>query len=380
MHNKSIDYLIIGPAHPYRGGIAETNHELALAFKKNGKKVQIWTFNKLYPKFIFPGKTQFSNQNAPKNIDIKRMIHAYSPFQWHSVVKEIKALNPEVIIFRYWTPFLAICYGYIARNVGSNIKCIGMVDNWIPHENRISDKFLNNYFGNGCSSFITLSKSVANEIKLNFSKPILKGFHPINEFLPFPISKIKARKNLNLSSSASYILFFGLIRKYKGLDLLIDAFKILSKENPKLELIIAGEFYESKKKYYNLIKNYHLENNVKIFPYFLNKDDLRDFFCASKLVILPYKSATQSGIAPLAYKYLKPLVVTDIHGLSEPVFKDKTGVVCKIDSDSIADGIKEAMDPKNYIKFKKQISIKRKNYTWENFTNETMSFLLEKFG
>ena len=109
MHNKSIDYLIIGPAHPYRGGIAETNHELALAFNKNGKKVQIWTFNKLYPKLIFPGKTQFSNQNTPKNIDIKRMIHAYSPFQWHSVVKEIKALNPEVIIFRYWTPFLAIC-------------------------------------------------------------------------------------------------------------------------------------------------------------------------------------------------------------------------------------------------------------------------------
>ena len=148
MHNKSIDYLIIGSAHPYRGGIAETNHELALAFKKNGKKVQIWTFNKLYPKFIFPGKTQFSNQNAPKNIDIKRMIHAYSPFRWYSVVKEIKALNPEVIIFRYWTPFLAICYGYIARNVGSNIKCIGMVDNWIPHENKIFDKFLNDYFGN----------------------------------------------------------------------------------------------------------------------------------------------------------------------------------------------------------------------------------------
>jgi len=375
MQNKSIDYLIIGPAHPYRGGIAETNHELALAFKKNGKKVQIWTFNKLYPNFIFPGKTQFSNQNAPKNIDIKRMIHAYSPFRWYSVVKEIKALNPEVIIFRYWTPFLAICYGYIARNVNSNIKCIGMVDNWIPHENRISDKFLNNYFGNSCSSFVTLSKSVANEIKLNFNKPILKGFHPINEFLPVPISKIEARKNLNLSSSASYILFFGLIRKYKGLDLLIDAFSIYQKKNQNTYLLIVGEFYENKNKYLRHIDNLDLKNKVVLYPEFINSNQTRNFFCASDCVAQTYRSASQSGVTPLSYHYGLPILVSNLNGLIKPIKNDDSGIITELNSTSIAKGLNEILQPKALMKFRKNIQSSRSNYSWKKFNQRMIHFI-----
>jgi len=375
MHNKSIDYLIIGPAHPYRGGIAETNHELALAFKKNGKKVQIWTFNKLYPKLIFPGKTQFSNQNAPKNIDIKRMIHVYSPFRWHSVVKEIKALNPKVIIFRYWTPFLAICYGYIARNVDSNIKCVGMVDNWIPHENRISDKFLNDYFGKGCTSFVTLSKSVANEIKLNFSKPILNGFHPINEFLPVSISKVEARKNLNLSSNASYILFFGLIRKYKGLDLLIDAFSIYQKKNKNAYLLIVGEFYENKNKYLRLINNLGLENKVLLYPEFMDSDQARNFFCASDCVAQTYRSASQSGVTPVAYHYGLPILVSNLNGLIKPIKNDDSGIITEINSTSIAKGLNEILQPKNLMKFRKNIQSSRSNYSWKKFNQQMIHFI-----
>ena len=375
MQNKSIDYLIIGPAHPYRGGIAETNHELALAFKKNGKKVQIWTFNKLYPNFIFPGKTQFSNQNVPKNIDIKRMIHAYSPFRWYSVVKEIKALNPKVIIFRYWTPFLAICYGYIARNVNSNIKCIGMVDNWIPHENRISDKFLNNYFGNGCSSFVTLSKSVANEIELNFNKPILKGFHPINQFLPVPISKIEARKNLNLSSNASYILFFGLIRKYKGLDLLIDAFSIYQTKNKNAYLLIVGEFYENKNKYLRQIDNLDLKNKVLLYPEFINSDQVRNFFCASDCVAQTYRSASQSGVTPLSYHYGLPILVSNLNGLIKPIKNDDSGIITEINSTSIANGLNEILQPKALMKFRKNIQFSCSNYSWEKFNQQMIHFI-----
>jgi len=375
MQKKQVDYLIIGPAHPYRGGIAETNHELALGFKKNGKKVEIWTFKKLYFNFLFPGKTQFTNQSAPKELDIKRVIHAYSPFQWNNIIKKIKKLNPKNIIFRYYTPFLALCYGYLARNIGSKINCIGMVDNWIPHENTFLDNYLNNFFGSACSSFVTLSKSVANEIENNFNKPILKGFHPINEFLPKPISKNIARKNLNLSNDLEYILFFGLVRKYKGLDLLIDAFSIFHKKNSNAQLLIVGEFYEQKNKYLRQINKLGLENKITLYPEFINSIKVRDFFCAADCVAQPYRSASQSGVTPVAYHYGLPILVTKLNGLSSPIKNDESGVITEIDSNSIAKGLIKILKPDYNIKFRKKIKSSRPNYSWKKFNQEMINFI-----
>ena len=159
------------------------------------------------------------------------------------------------------------------------------------------------------------------------------------------------------------------------MDLLIDAFKKISKEIPELELLIAGEFYDDKRKYYKQIKNQQIENKVKIFDYFQSRDDLRDLFCVSKIVVLPYKSASQSGIIPLAYKYLRPIVTTDLPGLSNQILEDKTGIICKINSDSIANGIKKALESKNYVKMKNQISLKIKSYTWESFSLKAMNFI-----
>tara|TARA_B110000014_G_scaffold165603_1_gene117092 strand:- start:719 stop:1849 length:1131 start_codon:yes stop_codon:yes gene_type:complete len=375
MQKKQVDYLIIGPAHPYRGGIAETNHELALAFKKNNKKVQIWTFKKLYFNFLFPGKTQFSDQSAPKELDIKRVIHAYSPFEWNNVIKKIKKLNPKNVIFRYYTPFLALCYGYLARNISSKINCIGMVDNWIPHENTFLDNYLSKFFGSSCISFVTLSKSVANEIENNFNKPILKGFHPINEFLPKPISKKIARKNLNLSNKIKYILFFGLIRKYKGLDLLIEAFSIYQKLNTNTQLLIVGEFYEKKNKYIKQINDLGLENKIRLYPEFIDSIKARDFFCAADCVAQTYKSASQSGVTPVAYHYNLPVLVTKIDGLSNPIVNDESGVITEIDSNSIAKGLIEILKTDYNIKFRKKIKSSRENYSWKKFNQEMINFI-----
>ncbi len=367
--------LLLGPSYPYRGGIAETQNEFAITLKNLDYEVYVWTFKFQYPSAFFPGKTQISKDLKPNELNIERKIHSMNPLNWIKLAREINKIKPKYLFLRYWTPFLAPCWFNIGKRISKETKVIGLVDNWIPHETKFSDRFLNNLFEKTCDCFVTLSSYVSNQIKQSSSKNILSSFHPINNLLPDSIEEKIAYKKLNLNPEKEYILFAGLIRKYKGLDLLVDAFRKISKEMPKLELIIAGEFYDDKRKYYNLIENYKIENKVKIFANFQTKDDLRDLFCASKIVILPYKSASQSGITPLAYKYLKPIVATDIPGLSKQISEDQTGIICKINPDSIADGIKKALAPKNYLKMKDKISTKRKNYTWEKFTLNTIHFL-----
>ena len=367
--------LLLGPSYPYRGGIAETQNEFAMALKKLNYEVYVWTFKFQYPNLLFPGKTQMSKDSKPNDLNIERKIHSMNPINWIKLSKEINKIKPKYLLIRYWTPFLAPCWFSIGKRISNETKVIGIVDNWIPHETKFSDHFLNTLFEKTCDRFITLSSYVSNQIKQYSSKDILSLFHPINNFLPDFIDEKLAHERLNLNTKKKYILFAGLIRKYKGLDLLIDAFKKISEENQELRLLIAGEFYDDKRKYYNQIKSCKIENKVKIFDSFQSKDDLRDLFCASKIVVLPYKSASQSGITPLAYKYLRPLVSTDLPGLSNQILEDKTGVICKINSDSIADGIKKALESKNYIKMKNQLALKSKSYTWESFSLKAMNFL-----
>ena len=367
--------LLLGPSYPYRGGIAETQNEFAMALKKLNYEVYVWTFKFQYPNLLFPGNTQMSKDSKPNDLNIERKIHSMNPINWIKLSKEINKIKPKYLLIRYWTPFLAPCWFSIGKRISNETKVIGIVDNWIPHETKFSDHFLNTLFQKTCDRFITLSSYVSNQIKQYSSKDILSLFHPINNFLPDIIDEKLAHERLNLNTKKKYILFAGLIRKYKGLDLLIDAFKKISEENQELRLLIAGEFYDDKRKYYNQIKSCKIENKVKIFDSFQSKDDLRDLFCASKIVVLPYKSASQSGITPLAYKYLRPLVATDLPGLSNQILEDKTGVICKINSNSIADGIKKALESKNYIKMKNQISLKSKSYTWERFSLKAMNFL-----
>ncbi len=262
MAKNHLDYLIIGPAYPFRGGIADTQHELAKALQKRGKEIELLTFTKLYPKFIFPGKTQLSDQNIPERLTITQQIHAYNPTKWIRTIRYIYSRAPKVVVFRYYTPFLALCYAWIARNLPNSIKKVAIVDNWIPHETSWIDKKLNLLFSKYLDCMSTLSLFVANQIKDNFDGPVWAGFHPINSNLLPVLDQKQARLKLNWEIDVPYVLFFGLIRKYKGLELLIKAFNEAPLIDKNIKLYVAGECYEDKNKYTEIIEKLNLGKRV----------------------------------------------------------------------------------------------------------------------
>ena len=375
MTKNSLDYLILGPAHPFRGGIADTQHELAMALQKNGKKVELLTFTKLYPELIFPGKTQFSDQASPEKLYITQLIHAFNPIKWHKVVKYISSKSPKIIVFRYYTPFLAFVYAWIAKSLPKSIKKVAIIDNWIPHEPSRYDKKLNLFFSKYLDCVTTLSPFVANQVKTDFKRPVWAGFHPINSNLLPIIDQKKARIKLNWESGVSYVLFFGLIRKYKGLELLIRAFDETPLVNQNIKLYVAGECYENQKKYTQIVKSLNLDDQVILDFKFKDTTDIQMLFSASNIVAQTYHKATQSGITPLAYHYQKPLLVSNIGGLKAPVISDQTGLVVKNEPKSIAEGIFEILDKKKLDKFSTNMKKASPKYNWYSFSKQWISFI-----
>ncbi len=377
MVKTSLNYLLLGPAYPFRGGISDTQHELALALKKDGKEVELVTFTKLYPKLIFPGKTQFSNQFKPEALNITQQIHAYNPLLWPKVVKYICAKSPKVVVFRYYTPFLAFAYTWIAKNLPKSIKKVAIIDNWISHEPRWFDKKLNLFFLKYLDSISCLSHFVASQIRNDFKGPVWGGFHPINSSLLPILNQKEARIKLNWETEVSYVLFFGLIRRYKGLELLIRAFNETPLVDKKIKLYVAGECYEDQNKYYKIVKSLNLEKRIILDFEFKNTADIQKIFSASDIVAQTYHKATQSGITPLAYHYQKPLLVSDIEGLKAPIILDQTGLIVKKESKSIAGGICEILDKKNLTKFSKNIKKISTKYNWSSFSKQWDNFMSE---
>jgi len=373
MNNYLKNYILIGPAYPFRGGISNTNHELILEIQKKRKNSLIITFKKLYPRLIFPGKNQYSDEKKPTQINIERHLSSYNPVSWIKTAKRINELNPKTVIFRYYTPFLTPAYFFISILIKNNIKKIALIDNWIPHESFFLDNLFNKLFGIKMSGFITLSKNVSNQIKLNFNKPILTLFHPINQNLPLPISKINARKILKWPKERKTILFYGLIRKYKGLDLLIEAINIEPLKKTKIHLVIAGEFYESKEKYLKLITKNNLNKKVTIYDEFINNEMTKNLFCGSDAIIQTYRSSSQSGVSPLAYFYNTPVLVSNIDGLKDPILKDKSGIVSEKSTKEISRNILKLLNNLNY--YTDNIKSVKSNYKWDKFVYELEKFI-----
>ena len=375
MPEQQLDYLIIGPVAPFRGGIAETQYELATHLQMSGKKVQLLTFSKLYPKILFPGKNQKTKKKQQRSLKISESIHAYNPLQWGKVVREINQLNPRNLIFRYYTPFLAPVYGWIAKKTASKINKIALVDNWIPHERRALDRILNCFFGKHMQAFTTLSTAVAAQIKIDFKQALWEGFHPINTQLLPPISKLEARKRLGWNQQQTTVLFFGLIRQYKGLELLIQSFtdKALYSHNTVLKIV--GECYENQKKYTDLVTQLGLEDTVSFDFEYKSLSDIQALFSACDLVAQTYHTATQSGVTPLAYFYNKPLVVSDIDGLNGPIKKDKTGVCVQKTPKAIAEGIIELLDHNKHQKTKDNLIKSLTNYQWKVWVEQWSVFI-----
>lgn len=334
--------IFIGPAFPYRGGIAAFNENLAATFQNNGWECKMYTFTQQYPNLLFPGKNQYAIDGNKPNLSIKRAIFSTNPLNWLKISKDIIKEKPDVVITQYWMPFMAPAFGTILRGIKKGLKdtlCVTIVHNFKAHERWIGDKQLNKFVANRTDILISLSESVREDIKESLpNKRIISLFHPIYDHYGKKIDMARAKENLGLEEDCQYFLFFGLIRAYKGLDLLIEAlYKV--KSDKKFKLLIAGEFYEDEKKYRKLISELELEDKIIIRNEYIPDFEVPNYFCACSAVILPYRTATQSGVVPVAIHFEKPVIVTEVGSLSEIINKHEIGMICNTNPDDIADKI-----------------------------------------
>jgi D-inositol-3-phosphate glycosyltransferase len=367
--------IIIGTAYPYRGGLAAYNERLAKQLRIEGHDISVYTFKLQYPSFLFPGKSQFIEGPGHDDLSIKRLVNSINPFNWLKVGRRVKKEKPDILIFKYWMPFMAPAFGTIARVVRSNhhTKVICILDNVIPHERRPGDRLLTKYFTKCLDGAIAMSKSVQNDL-LEFRKdiPVKLNPHPLFDNFGEAIPKPDALAKLNLDPGFRYVLFFGFIRAYKGLDLIIKAFSDVRLRNQNLKLIIAGEFYEDHSPYLKLISDNNLKDEIILFDRFINDDEVRYFFSASELVVQPYKSATQSGVTQIAYHFDKPMVVTDVGGLKEIVPDGRCGYVVKCDPRLIADSIIDFFENKRSVSLIENIREEKQKYSWSRMTESVI--------
>lgn len=369
METKKLKIFIIGPAYPLRGGPAKFNENLCEELIMAGHDAQIISFSLQYPNFLFPGSSQFeTNAQAPKNIKIHSLINTINPFNWLKVAKFIKQQQPHFILFRYWLPFFGPSLGTIAKLVKHKTKVLALTDNIIPHEKRFGDKPFTNYFVKNCHGFIAMSKAVLNDIsKFTLNKNKVYSPHPMYETYGEQVSMSVARARLNLNANDKLILFFGLIRHYKGLDILLEAMANEDIKKQNIKLLIAGEFYEDKKPYLDLIAKHHLQNHIILHDKFIANEDVRYYFCASNLVAQTYRNATNSGVTMIGYYYEKPMLVTNVGGLVEIVPNQKCGYVVEADIKKIAEKILDYFTNNKEKEFTENVKLEKKKYEWQTF-------------
>jgi glycosyltransferase involved in cell wall biosynthesis len=370
MTNPKQKAIIVGPAFPLRGGIANFNEALCRAMNVSGIDTKIISFSLQYPSFLFPGKTQYDEGNGPADLKIETKINSVNPFTWLSVAKQIKRENPDFVIVRYWLPFMGPCLGTIARIIKrrTNIKVIAITDNIIPHEKRIGDRAFTNYFIKQSDGFIAMSQSVLDDLRtfiITDNAMLLP--HPIYDIFGEKVNKKEALQTLGLNQNEKHLLFFGFIRKYKGLDLLLEAMGDERVKKLKVKLIVAGEYYEDATPYNDLIKKYGLENTVILKTEFIPSDHVRYLFCAADMVAQPYRTATQSGVTQIAYHFERPMLVTNVGGLPEIVPDKIAGYVTNISSKSIADAIVDFYNNNRETEFTQNVAIEKKRFLWSSF-------------
>lgn len=364
--------IIIGPAYPLRGGGMSTfNERLARAFMEEEYDVTIYTFSLQYPSILFPGSSQYSDEPAPKGLHIKVLINSINPFNWIKVGNLLRKEKPDLIVVRYWLPLMGPCFGTILRiakkNKHSKVVCIA--DNVIPHEKRFGDTAFTKYFIKPVDAFISMSEKVLADLRLiDRTKPAQYVPHPLYDNFGEKISQQEARQYLNITAEQPVILFFGFIRKYKGLDILLQAMALLKQQLPMLKLMIAGEFYEDQKEYEAQIDNLGIRDQLLLHTHFIADSEIKYYLCAADLVVQPYRNATQSGVTPLAYHFEIPMLVTNVGGLAAMVPDDKVGLVASPDAESIAQKIALFFETgaSHYLP---HIKDEKKKYSWKKMVN-----------
>lgn len=363
--------ISIGPAYPYRGGIASFTDRLAQQFVNEGHTIEVFTFSLQYPGFLFPGKTQYTDGPPPKGIKITRLINTVNPLNWIATGLKIKKERPDLLLMRYWIPFMGPCLGTIARIAKSNkhTAVICIFDNVVPHEKRTGDEVLTKYFAGNIDGAIVMANTVLDDLKkFRNDIPVKLSPHPLFDNYGKITGREEAILKLNLDAGNSYLLFFGFIRAYKGLDILIKAFSDSRLRNRNIKLIVAGEFYEDSTPYREMIRSFNLENEIIIYDHFIKDDEVPLFFGAADLVIQPYKSATQSGVTQIAYYFEKPMLVTDVGGLKEIVADGKSGYVVKPEPDQLAESIIDFYNNKRKSIFIEGVRAGKERFSWDKMT------------
>lgn len=368
--------VIIGPAWPLRGGGMTTfNHRLAREFNAMGYDCSICSFSLQYPSVFFPGKSQRSDEPAPEGIRIRPLINSVNPFNWIKAGNLLRKEKPDIIVVRFWIPFMGPALGTILRRVRKNkhTRIICIADNVTPHEHRPGDRTFTRYFLKSCEAFITMSENVMADLRVfEKTKPAKVVQHPLYDNFGDALPKSEARKLLGLSAEDKIILFFGFIRKYKGLDILLKAMTDERIINQGIKLVVAGEFYEDENQYMELIRQLNIKDRVILHNHFIPDAEVRNYLCAADVLIQPYRNATQSGVTPLAYHFEKPMVVTNVGGLPFLVPHEKTGLVTTPEPNAIADAIIKFYElGENY--FTPHIRTEKQKYSWANMVQTITS-------
>jgi glycosyltransferase involved in cell wall biosynthesis len=374
--------IIIGPAHPLRGGLATFNERLANEFLHRGNRVSLYSFSLQYPGFLFPGTSQFTEEPAPADLDIHARINSINPINWLIVGNEIKNLRPDLVVVRYWLPFMGPCLGTVLRRIKRNkhTRIVCIADNIIPHEPNPGDSVFTKYFVKPVDAFITMSEKVRSDLQ-QFApgKPAKFVAHPIYDNFGEKINKESARSHLKIKQDELIILFFGFIRKYKGLDILLDAMKILQSSFPHYrfpmpKLLIAGEFYDQRNAYDEQIERLGIKDQLILQTNFIPDSEVKYYLCAADVVVQPYRTATQSGVTPLAYHFEKPMIVSNVGGLPVLVPDGKVGLVAEPNAESIAQKIILYFE-KGEQHFLPHLVEEKKKYSWSKMVDAILDIV-----
>lgn len=373
--------IILGTAYPYRaGGISTFNERMAQAFIDNGDDVTIYNFRLQYPSFLFPGKTQISSESAPDGLKIERKVNSINPLNWLIVGMQLRKMKPDLIVIRYWIPFMAPCLGTISRIARSNHHTVALAvtDNIIPHEKFPFGKFLSQYFASSCDAFVAMSRSVLSDLqKLVPNAKKIYSAHPLYDNFGQIILKKQAKQVLNLDAGTSYILFFGFIREYKGLDLLLNAFADSRLRKYKVKLLVVGEYYIDSKPYEKIISEKGLSEWIEMKTEFVPNSEIHKYFCAADIVAQPYKSATQSGVTQIAYHFGVPMLTTNVGGLAEIVIDSKVGYVVNPVVSEIAEALVDFYSEQRENIFRENVKIERKRFVWDKFISNLEGLFME---
>ncbi|KAA5536860.1 glycosyltransferase [Taibaiella lutea] len=367
--------IIIGTAYPFKGGLASFNERLAYALLEQGHEVKIITFTLQYPGFLFPGKSQYSTEAAPKDLKIQQSLSSVNPLTWIKTAQILKREKADLILIKFWLPFMGPSFGKVLRGAKQNkhTKVISILDNVIPHEKRAGDAAFTKYFLKPVDAFISMSHQVMDDLRtFEKNKPALFSPHPVYDNYGDLMDKQVAREKLQIANEGRYILFFGYIRKYKGLDILLEAMADPRMKQENIKLIVAGEYYGDKDYYDEIINRLGIQDRLHLFTDFIPNEEVRNYFSAADVVVQPYRTATQSGISQIAYHFEKPMIVTNVGGLPEIVPDNKVGFVTDVDKNAIADAIIKFYKENKASDFSENIKEEKKRYSWHYFTDNIL--------